>query len=505
MRASKILARTLLLSVMSAAAARGAGLQYTIEIPPEDRRVARVEVTLTGYRDDAVRFVLAAPPLDAETYFRFFDAVRCAGADSTALPVDRVAPGIYRVSNVAGEVVLRYRVHVADLNDVAGRGHRLPSVDDTGAVLPLRALLAVPERDDAAEVKINSITLTVSDGERPLKLPWGTRHGRASFAGREARDLVRSGIAVTGDAEIIDGRERDVPALLIVRDANAADAELAFGILRRLVGHYAKALGNAGQEPLCVVLELRDVEADVASSGRFVRAICPAAYLRATPAELTYGGAPYDFYRLLAHELYHRWIGILGISRPGAADVFWLSEGAAEYSAWIALVESGLTRPETALSELAVTARRVRDHPERARPIDGDDSVYASSSSYRELLLLKAPLVCFLLETRLLLHENASTGEALTLNALMRRILFVGMRREAQGTPVFRAGDVAESVEAILGEVGPAALTTYLSGTIERALAERAEVVGIGWADHADGTAPSLMPGSLFARRLGVD
>jgi len=456
----------------------------------DDRATVEVTAVLKAFHGDAIRFVLAAPPIDAETYFRFFDEIRFTdGADE--LPADRVAVGVYRVTPDAGEIHLSYRVHVGELEAFSNGSLRVPVVDDAGAVLPLRALLAVPETLDGEPVPMSSVQLVAHDGERPVHLPWAPERGVYTFSGRDADQVVRTAIAVTGDAFDADAGVEPIEARVVVRDGvavpDSADASRVLARVGALLEQANRAFGTGTWTPVTVIVELGEGAQGVAGSGPFVHARVPAAYLEATPDELTVGGRAYDLYRELAHELNHAWIGTAGMVRPAGAEIFWMSEGVAEYLAFVALTRAGLATPETALESLAALISKLEALPDRGRPIDGDDAQYRADAAYRELILTKGPLVCFLLDLDLI-----ESSKPITLDALLRFVLFRGSTARDRRVDGSLFADVTASV---LGPVGRAAVITYTNGTIDAVLRERAAAAGIEWRD-ADGAVELSFAGS---------
>lgn len=255
-----------------------------------------------------------------------------------------------------------------------------------------------------------------------------------------------------------------------------------------LVHFFATVLGTPGK-PVVFVGHLTDDAEPVARGyGRFLRTSFPGWLALAERAEVAVGTKAYEFYLHFAHELFHHWVGVRGQLRPLNAESYWALEGMADYFAAMALDRTGLAADDSFLDHLALAAEALRDLPGRDLPIDESAETYESDSDYRRRLLVKSPLVCFLLDT----HLVSARKEGYSLASVLRGVFFSAFVKGQGGAGTnFGNADVATQLNKILGLRGQILLGNYMRGDCYPVLEERANEVGLAW-EEADGGAVQI-------------
>ena len=457
-------------------------MAYTITVDDPSSGVVDVSFALTDYPYPTAQILLAEAAVDPESYFTFFDELTLTGSDGASLTPSRPMAGVMEVDGIAGEVHGAYRVLIGDLVRAFGSSARMPALSAAHTVLPLRALLAMPIEIETRGLVFDRLTLRVEfpDGWSVLT-PWRTYDKTVSFGEYGLGDL-RSGIVVGGDFAIREALQESSPTLRLFRGGSAEEVDRIDDLVHDIVAYYSNVFGSRGQRPITTVVEFGTERGDVEVQGHFFRIQCPTGYALATPEEIRFGTEAFAFYHELTHELFHHWIGTSGMVAPLGTEGVWLSEGGADYFGALALSSLGIVTSEEPLRYLASVADRLGARDDRGRRINESAAVHDGDAEYRRLVRIKAPLVCFYLDTQLLTtrHENTSLATA------VKRMFYTAFMRDRRMGANFTEEELAGAMEGLMGMRGPLVLSRALRSDILPELAEKAAEVGLRW-QHEDG------------------
>jgi predicted metalloprotease with PDZ domain len=490
----------LLAATGTSVSAAGTRLSYLVDLSDPTGSPARISLQVTGYPYEESRIVLAEPPASPEKYFAFFDGLEFEGEGGTPLAPTRSGDGIHVVHGTMNAFEVRYRVHLDQLREALGDHLALPFVAEDRLVLPLRAILAMPEEVDTKALAVREIEIEFLLPEAwSLLSPWPTFHGLATLR-QDAVEELRQAVIASGDFAVEDGLDLEMPYVHVF---HGGTPEATTSLRNRLIAlqrHLAAVFGTGGEKPLSVTVEFQDGDADVYGTGRYFRVRCPEAFALAAPAEIRSGSAAHGFYLRLAHELFHRWLGSAGIIRPLGAEVLWFSEGAAEYVGILALGATGIAEPETVLQSLASRIERYRDLPARGQAVNADLATYEADAAYREHVEVKGPLLCLMLDGQL----QRVQGSSLWFPDLLRRIFYSTFIRRPSGTAAFSEADLGEGVAELLGAYGEGYLQGLIASDVYARLRPELAAVGFTWSEGEGGALSLGLAGSApYRRSLG--
>lgn len=335
-----------------------------------------------------------------ERLYTYLDDFTAEGAtlEPTADPAKielRHAPGAM--------VTLHYRVRGADrteqrTDDEKGNDYR-PLIQPRWFHLIGDAVVAKPEHLGGE----TTATFAVRG------LPAGATFASDLDHGSLTIDKLMESVAVGGDFRLIDagnGKRLAIRGIFAARD----DQQWADSF-RRIA---AATTGYWGSE-----------------AGRYLVTVIPFA--PASPGATSIGGtgrgdafaffattnAPPDILdRLMAHEMTHSWVSarIGGFAKDvPEAEQYWLSEGFTDFSAWRALLRSGIWTPEQYFGQFNVALREYDASPLHTTPNAEAARLFWTDGQAQRLAYLRGMLVAHWIDDRLHRAPRASSMRELLL------------------------------------------------------------------------------------------
>lgn len=381
--------------------------------------------------------------------------LRVADAEGREVAVTNAgAKGWTLATPIRGTLTLDYEI---DLAPLAARGWPAPReaayADADHVALIGRALFIFTPAQRESRVRF-----TLPDGWQPV-VPWpALRSASGSALVASTEDLAENLIAfsrVAPDVVVAGGFRLNVVSFGHWQSARAEVRRVVGAVLPRLVA----TVGSRDRANYVLVL-LPHAE----SGGESFRASF-ALTLEASASRAnieTWGN-------LVAHEVFHFWNGwrLKGADYPSSQ---WFQEGFTEYAANLALVSSGLSRPEQFHERLAGHVMKYR---KLATPLD------APGTRKGQPLYSGGALVAFIWDTKI----RAATGGKRGFGDVMRALL----RNTDAGARPYAWEDIQAALESVAPGDWKAFEQRYIHGTEPLPVGDAFARVGLRMTEGADG------------------
>jgi len=458
--------------------ARATTLSYDITIESGKEGVAEISFLLADFPYAETDIVLAEPVGDPEQYFLFFESLRFESGEGKEIFPTRTSAGLVHFTGVSDTLRGSYRVRIAELATALGGDIHAPMLTSERTVLPARALLAVPVEVDTKGLVFErlSVALHLPEGWR-LLTPFRTYRGEVSLT-EGGVNALRNAVFASGTFALRNDLEGVTGSLRLYSGGTPAAMDSLDAALTKLLVHYTGVFSTPGVDAPFIVVEFDDAaRPTVLGRGASIRIQVPQSLV--LEPQRPYGSAAYAFYHSLAHEVFHRWLGVAGVIVPLGAETYWLSEGAAQYLGALALARSGIAGPETVLAFLSEVATAYRAMPDRAAAIDGPRARYESDPAYRSLVSTKGVLACFLLDTQLM---RASEPSSLPL--ALRKMFYTAFMKDRKFGAFFSEAELADALVVTLGLRGKLLVNSFVRTDLYDQLLSRPAEVGLRVAEE---------------------